>query len=430
MELGDKLKIYGLGAFLIILGFVLAYQFVEPAPPKTLTIATGSKSGAYFQFAQRYKNVLAREGLDLKIVNTKGSVDNIARLKSGEVEIAFVQSGTGDPEEAEKLYSLGSLYHEPLWVFSRGSQSDSLVELKGRKIATGVEGSGTWVIAEQVLAQNGVTDKNAKFMRLSSTDAAKGLLAGNLDAAFFVASLESPLIRELLAEPSLSLLNFARSRAYTQRHRFLSSVELPQGVVSLSKNIPATDTTLLAPVATLVGSEKLHPALVTLLVQAMTEIHGGGTVIDDPGQFPSTLYGDFPMNEQAERYIKNGQPFLQRYLPFWLAVLIDRLVVMIIPLIALMLPLSKVLPPTYRWRVRSKIYRYYRDLKEIEKAAVDEQDPSVLAQLSERLDGMKMELLRLTVPLSYSEELYQLRMHLNMVRDTVTTLQEAKSASG
>ncbi len=430
MGFGEKLKIYGLGLVLILVGFIVAYQFVEPAPPRKFSIATGSKTGAYFHFAQRYHAILAREGLELQLVNTKGSVDNIERLKKGEVQVAFVQSGTSSQQEAEQalsLTSLGSLYYEPLWVFIRQDiAAESLDKLAGKRIAAGVEGSGTWVVAKQVLELNDLTEDKANILHLSSDDAAKGLLAGKVDAAFFVASLESSLIKELLATPSLKLMSFNKAPAYTKKHRFLSSVELPLGVVSLRDNIPPHNITMLAPAATLVASDDLHPALVSLLVQAMTEVHGGGSVLDEPGEFPSARYVDFPMNEQAVRYLKSGQPFLQRYLPFWLAVLIDQLKVFLVPLLALMLPLGKILPPTYRWRIRSKIYRYYSDLKDIEKAGVDETDVAKLDELVVRLDAMQQELLRLTVPLSYSEELYQLRLHTNMVHDTLLNLRKSR----
>ncbi|MCW9033206.1 MAG: TAXI family TRAP transporter solute-binding subunit [Rhodospirillales bacterium] len=431
MGIGEKIKIYGLGFVLIIVGFIVAYQFVEPAPPRKFSIATGSKSGAYFHFAQRYHAILAREGLELEIINTKGSVDNIERLEKGEADVAFVQSGTAQDKAAKPentFTSLGSLYYEPLWVFVRQElPADNLGALAGKRIAAGVEGSGTWVVAKQALELNDLLSGKAEILHLSSDEAAKGLLAGTVDAAFFVASLESTVIKELIEAPTLKLMSFERARAYTQKHRFLSSVELPQGVVSLRKNLPPHDITMLAPAATLVTSDSLHPALVSLLVQAMTEVHGGGSILDEPGEFPSTRYVDFPMNEQAVRYIKNGQPFLQRYLPFWLAVLIDQLKVFLVPLIALMLPLGKILPPTYRWRIRSKIYRYYRDLKDIEKAGVDETDVAKLDDLIVQLDAMQQELLRLTVPLSYSEELYQLRLHTNMVHDTMLNMRNSRT---
>jgi len=412
----DSLRIAALGILIAIVGFFVAYQFVEPSPPQTLTIATGSKTGGYFQFAQRYQTVLARDGIQLNIINTKGSVENIQLLNEGKADVAFVQGGVGDATRDLNLVSLGSLYFEPLWVFvQKDSSVQRLSDLAGLRLAVGAEGSGTWPVAEQLLQLNEIDLGGDNILHLSSSDAAKALAAGTIEAAFFVTSPSSPLIKDLLQSKTLRLLSFDRSAAYTHQMRSLSAVTLPQGVISLRRDIPATDITLLAPAATLVTHENLHPALQNLLIQATLEVHGQGSIFAEPGQFPSTRFVDYPLSADAERYLKNGPPFLQRYLPFWGAVLFDRLKIMLVPLLTLMIPLIKIFPPAYRWRVRSRIYRWYETLADIERRAHDA-NVQVQEQLNGELTAMEHDVKSLKVPLSYSDELYNLRLHIDLIR--------------
>ncbi|MCH2038575.1 MAG: TAXI family TRAP transporter solute-binding subunit [Rickettsiales bacterium] len=422
----EYLRIYGLGLLLIVAGFVLTYQFVKPSPPRTLTIATGSESGAYYAYAQRYKELLAKQGIELNILNTAGSVENINKVKRGEADIAFVQSGIGQPykndvtDEQQTLVALASVYYEPLWLFMPSSQvSVKVNDLRGKRIAIGAEGSGTNALAKTLLSDNGIDISNSTLFEIDSDDAAKRIKAGELDYLFLVASVNAPLVQQLLADTSIVPFDFARAKAYTRRYRFLSAVELPQGVVDFSQNIPDKDIDMLTAAATLVTHEDLHPALIALLMQAAEEVHGGGDLLGEAGQFPSKLFVDFSLDASAERYFNYGPPLLQRYLPFWAAVLVNQLKVFLIPIIALMIPLMRILPPLYRWRVRSRIYRWYRDLREIEDKLSGELSSEERLSLATELDALQQDVMQQPAPLSYTDELYHLRGHIKLVKDRV-----------
>lgn len=409
----DSIRMSLIAIVIAVAGFVLAYQFVEPSPPKRLTLAAGSKTGAYYAFAQRYAAILAREGISLEVLETGGSVDNIGLLTTGKADVAFVQGGVGDAAAQPTVQSLGSLYFEPLWVFVRADAPIRVLsDLKGRTLAAGGEGSGTWAVARQLLDLNRVASEGPFVKHLDSTQSARALLAGGVEAAFFVASPTAPLIRDLLTATGLRLLNFERAHAYTSQYRYLSAVTLHRGVISLSHDIPPTDVTLLAPAATLATTEALHPALVQLLTRATIEVHGAGGLFEDPGQFPSALYTDYPVNASAQRYLENGPPFLQRFMPFWAAVLFDRLIILAVPLVTLLFPLMKILPPAYRWRVRSRIFRWYGDLADIERRALAGEDK---AQLTQQLETMAREVRAMKVPLSYADEAYNLRLHIDLI---------------
>ena len=409
--------------FLIVgIGFVVAYQFVEPAPPRHIVIATGAESGAYYQFAQRYANILARHGITLEVRASAGSLENLDLLKKEEVQVGFVQGGVLQPKENpdedeadDGLRSLGSMFYEPVWVFYRGNQPlQRLTDLRGKRIAIGQEGSGVRQLAQQLLAANEIPIGN-QLLALSGLKAAEELQQGRIDAAFLIASERAPVVQVLLRSPGVKLMSFAQSGAYQRRFPFLTKLTFPQGVADLVRDFPPEDIRLLAPTANLVVRDDLHPALQSLLLQAASEVHGKSGFFQDAGEFPAYKDAMLPLSNEAARYYKSGAPFLQRYLPFWLAVLADRLIVLLVPLFALLIPLLKVAPAIYAWRVRSKVFRCYGELKFLEDDLKNHFDPAKLNSYRERLDALDEEASRLQVPLGFTDLVYTLREHVNLV---------------
>jgi len=411
----DKLKTFLPAIVLIVSAFALAYQFVDPAPPNTLTLSAGSKEGAYYRYAGLYRDYLEKRGITVNILESAGSQENVERLTAGEADVAFVQGGIAKPEN-NQLISLGSLYYEPLWVFMRKDVSiRSLLELKDKSIAVGFKGSGTRVLTLQLLKENGVGEHSAKLIDMGGNQAVEALLKGSVDIVFLVAGEKSDVVQKLNQNSQVKLLNFTRAEAYVRRIANLSSLNLPEGVLHLANNIPAHDTTLLATTATLLVNKHTHPALQGLLLQAAAYVHGGRSLFSNAGDFPTSRYSDMTLSKPAQHYYKSGPPFLQRYLPFWAATMIDRLKVMLLPFIALLLPLFKIMPPLYRWRVRSRIYRWYEELGRIDIALVEGGDETLI----DELDRIENEIRKVHVPLSYADELYSLRLHLALIRDSV-----------
>ncbi|MGB5539318.1 MAG: TAXI family TRAP transporter solute-binding subunit [Gammaproteobacteria bacterium] len=417
-----QMKTFGPAIIVVLAGLVIAWQFVNPAPPRTITIATGKPDGAYYLFATRYRERLAGLGITLDIRESAGSVENIDLLQSPDapVDLAFVQGGTGDRSSAAALRSLGSLYFEPLWVFYRGPKTDRLTDrltdLADMRTAIGEPGSGTRRITLTLLADNFIDAGADTILPLGGEAAAGALLDGSIDAAFFVASPEAPVVQRLLHRPDIRLLSFARAAAYVQTHHYLSAVTLPEGIIDLQANIPARDTTLLAPTANLVARSDFHPALISLLLQIVSDMHRQGSLFSQPGEFPNANHLEYPLDKTAERFYRHGPPLLQRYLPFWTADLVDRMKVMLVPLLTLLFPLIKIMPPVYRWRVRKKIYRWYRLLRKLETGDSAALDGKRRDELLRQLQSIDDDVRKLHVPLSYSDELYNLRLHIDMVR--------------
>lgn len=409
--------------FLIVgIGFVVAFQFVEPAPPKRIVITTGGEAGAYYQFAQRYAAILAKNGITLEVKSSAGSLENLSRLQADEAQVGFVQGGVMPPKEdpdAEDdsgLLSLGSLFYEPVWVFYRGERDlTRLTELRGKRIAIGQEGSGVRQLAQQLLAANEI-EAGDHLVPLSGLSAAEELQQGRIDAAFIIASESAPVVQVLLRSPGIRLMSFAQSGAYQRRFPFLTKLTFPQGVADLVRDFPPNDIKVLAPTANLIVRDDLHPALQSLLLQAASEVHGKSGFFQDQGEFPSYKDQMLPLSPDAARYFKSGPSFLQRYLPFWLAVLVDRLIVLLLPVVALLIPLLKVAPTIYTWRVRSKVFRCYGELKFLEDDLKNHFDRAKLAEYRSRLDALEDEAVQLHVPLGFTDLVYTLREHVNLVR--------------
>jgi TRAP transporter TAXI family solute receptor len=431
--LKDRLGILGPGILITILGFIVAYHFVEPAPPRKISIGTGDKSGAYYAFAQRYREILARDGVTLEILSTAGSVENINLLeaKEGGVDIAFVQGGIGDPASQPGLHSLGSLYFEPLWVFHRRDlKIKRLPDLRGKKIAIGAEASGTKAIAARLLAANGVDAKTATLLPLGGEEAVEALLAKKIDAAFWVVSPQSSIIQNLLPRKDLRLLSFERGEAYQRANPFLSVLKLPEGVLDFEKNIPGRDNFLLAPAANLVVRQDFHPALVDLLLEAATEVHSAPGLFQALNQFPSEKYLDFPLHKDAQRFLRSGPTFLKKYLPFWMAVFIERIKVMLLPLVTLLIPLIRFFPPGFRWRMRSRIYRWYRNLEEVDYRGRQSRSLDEMKSWMMELEKIEREILHVSVPLSYAGELYSLRIHIAHVQESLRKIEALLRGEG
>ncbi|MCZ6608859.1 MAG: TAXI family TRAP transporter solute-binding subunit [Alphaproteobacteria bacterium] len=419
----DVLKIYLPITLLVVGGFLLTWQFVDPAPPKFITIATGMADGSLAAYGERYKTILARSGITLEVRHTAGARENIELLsdpKSG-VALAFIQGGIGDPFGAPDLRSVASLFYEPVWVLARGAAAARrLTALKGRRIAIGVKGSGTRVLAKTLLTATDIDDENATLLSLGGEAAAAALADGRVDAAFFVSAVLPARLRALIKRPDIHLLDFAQADAYQRRYQYLSKINLPQGVLDLSANLPATDMTLVAPTGALVVRNDLHPALIDLFLGAAIEIHRSGNLTTPFGLFPSPKFVDFPLDSDAERFLESGPTFLRRVLPFGAAILVERLVIMLLPLLTLMIPLFRIAPPAYRWGIRRKVYRWYKELKRIEQDWQAKGAGSETATIVARLDTIQDQVGHVRIPLSYAEHLYHLRLHIGFVRQLVT----------
>jgi TRAP-type uncharacterized transport system substrate-binding protein len=411
----------------------IAYWLLDPTPPHRVVLATGQDQGAYAEFGKRYAQILKENRVEVRLKKTAGAAENIALLRQpgGDVDIAFVQGGadadrpvaSGDSaDDDDGLVSLGSLFYEPVWLFYRGDSAQrllkvpeltSLAQLPGWRVNIGEPGSGVPNLARRLLEANGIDSATITLVREAQTPAVVGLLEGRIDAIIFASAPESLLVQMLLQTPGIRLFDFAQAEAYARRFPWLSPVTLPRGVVDLARDIPPADVRLVAPTATLVARKETHPALIQLFVEAAQQVHGGAGWFRKKGDFPNANNTERPLAGEAQRFYTSGPPVLQRYLPFWLANLVDRMWPVLVTIVAVLIPLSRMLPPLYTFRVRSRIFRWYRQLREIENAIGKRANDELLRELAE----IERRVEHINVPLSYSDELYSLRTHIHMVAE-------------
>ncbi len=426
----------------IALGVVLlglAYWWLNPNPPKTVTLATGPAQSAYDELGKKYVSYLKANGITVKIVQTEGSSANLKLLRDGLVDVGFVQGGTNELTETDQdnLATLGSLFMEPIWLFYRedaaakllGSPAaakapkstpattptlSAITQLPGWRLNVGTEGSGVPKLMARLLESNRVEPKDIKLSTLDQTPAAIALLGGEIDALVFASAPESLMVQMLLQTPGIKLMDLQQSEAYSRRFNFLSPALLPRGVVDLALDNPKQDMRLVGPTASLITRNTTHPALLQLFTGAAHQIHGVPGWFAKSKQFPNAQRDELPMAQEAERYLKNGPPLLQRYLPFWMANLIERMWVALSVIIVVLLPLSRILPPLYTFRVRSRIFKWYALLRSIEDR--DSPDPQVRTQLVDEINALDGMVEKIKIPLSHADELYALRSNIHLVR--------------
>jgi len=406
-------------ALVTALGFWVAAQFIKPAPPSNITIATGSEQGAYHRFAEQYAAELAKAGITLRLKSTAGSVENIALLQQAHsgVDLALIQGGVATADTAKGIVSLGRMFMEPVWVFYRGrDEITRLSALKGKKIAIGGEGSGTRQLTMALLKPSGIDATTADFQDIGGANAARCVKSGVCDAAFLVASPQSKTVQDLLRDDGVRLMGFAQGKAMTRIFPFLARVDLPEGVIDFVRNIPVTDKTLVAAQAGLVAREDIHPAIVGLLVNAAKRVHKKGGLFQKVSEYPKPMDPEFPLSDAAEIAYNSGVPFLQRLLPFWLAIFIERMIVLIVPIATILLPLIKIGPWLYEWRVRRRLLYWYGQLKDLEhQIAVDEAGEG-LEQHRKEIERISESVRVIPVPLTFSDRFYELQAAVDLVR--------------
>jgi len=408
-----------------VIAIAIAFYFVQPAPPDTITISSGPDGSTFRAVAERYRRILARNGVKLEILPSEGSLDNLRRLTDPKfrVDVAFVQGGVATGTDISDLVSLGSLFYEPLALVYRSPHPlQRLSELAGKRIAIGPEGSGTRFLALALLKANEIQPQGrTTLVDLAGQPAVDALLKHQIDAAFLMGDSAGPgTIRQMLHTRGIRLFDFPQVDAYLRRFRYLSKLEFPPGAFDLGMNLPAKPTIMLAPTVELVARTGLHPALSDLLIEAAREVHGRATLLQRAGEFPAPLEHEYPISDDATRYYKSGKSFAYRHLPFWLASLTDRILVILVPIVIVLIPGLRLIPTLYGWRIRARIYRRYGELMALERSALGPLSPQDRAALLVRLDEIEKSTITGKIPGSFADETYVLRQHIKFVRERLS----------
>ncbi len=410
----EALKVYVPLALIALIMVVVMMRFVSPSPPKSITFAAGGADGQYYALAEAYRDRLAVHGIEVEVLETAGTVENYALLMDGKADVALLQGGQAKPEMADKVQSLGGMFAEPYWIFVlAGSDVQNFGDLRDKQVAAGSSGSGTRALTLQLQGDWGGVWRDPE--PISGAAAAAALLSGTVDAAVFAASVEADYVETLLGDPRVRLVPIRRAEGLSMRYPALAPVTLYEGVFDMSANRPSEDIRLVAAIAQLGVRDGLHPAIQSVLLEAAEPIHGGGSILTKAGMYPDPVKTDLALTDEARRYYRKGPSALRRYFSFGMANFLERAWIFLIPLLTLMIPLGRLAPPLYRWRIRRKIYIWYNDLHELEHRGIDAADEATRQSVLDEIQTMQHEVGQLEVPVSYNDELYHLRSHINFV---------------
>lgn len=418
---GQMWRIYGPVIVVALAGFLAALFLMDPAPPKKVRFGAGAPGGAYHEYAERYQRLLAEQGVEVELVDTAGSIDNLRLLEDGFLDVALVQGGLAGPPDRKVLRSLGGLFEEPFWVFVReGTAASDFGDLKAARLSIGPDGSGTRALATALQVAYGGEWPNSARLSLTTSEAQTALRAGEIDAAAFAASPDAPYIQAMLHAEGIRLLPFDRAEAIARREEGLSAVTLLRGIADIGADIPERDVPLVAAVSQLAVRGDIHPAIEAVLLDAAQAIHSEPSLFSAAGQFPNAENADLPVSRQTTRFYKDGPSFLRRYFSFGVANFLDRAWVLAIPLLTLAFPLVRAAPPLYRWRVRRKIYVWYKDLRALEEEGRATPEGEPRTSVISRLERLQADIGLLDVPLSYNDDLYRLRSHVEFVKQLLS----------
>jgi len=424
----DRVRLAVLLVILIALAIWASFHFLQPAPPRRIVLASGAESGAYHYYARQYIQALRQEGVTVEERLTNGAIDNLQLLldPASGVDVAFMQGGVASSPAADDLVMLASLYYEPLWIFYRDPATLSRInELQGKRMAIGVPGSGTRAWAEQMLDANGLVvgngagRGNTEIVGIGGDDAIRALQAGAIDAAFFVGGSQTAAVQAALRDPAIKLMSLSRAAAYPRKFPYLTRLTLPPGTIDFAANVPDREIQMIATKAMLVARDGIHPALVSLLLDAARDIHGAQGAFEAAGEFPGTARVDLQVSPYADQHRRFGRSFLYRYLPFWVASFVERAIIVLVPLIVIVVPVVNYLPAFMRWRVRSRIYRWYGELALLERDVATRKDALPIEKWLEDLDRIQGAVEGLRTPNTFASEAYTLREHVALVRRTV-----------
>lgn len=411
-----------IAAVLLIGALAATVTLMEPLPPRTVVMATGAEASAYAETGRRYQAVLARHGIHLELRATNGGVDNLKLLRDPQsgVGVALAQGGLAATTQSPDVVSLGTLFYEPVWVFIRQSRSPLRSDhgFAGR-VSIGRPGSGTRALADELLPALGYKFDRVEVVDMTAAEAGEALLRGELNLVMMVSGWEAPIVRRLLSAPEITTLSAPRADAHVALRPYLSKLILPRGVADLADDRPPADLQLIAAKASLLVRNDLHPAIQYLLLDAAAEVHGAPGIFVHAGQFPAAEPMDFPLSESARQYYHSGRPFLQRYLPFWLASLASQLLVLLIPVVGVMYPIFRLLPALYGWSMRRRIFRLYGELKFLEAEIATRGAGQAGPELAAKLDQLEQRADHMYVPKAFAHMLYTLRLHIELVRGRI-----------
>jgi hypothetical protein len=426
---------------LIAASFWLAFQFLEPMPPRRIVLAAGPEGSALHALGMQYAGRLSEQGIDVDVRATRGAADNAALLadRSARVDVAFLVAGVASPQQAAGIANASNLFHVPLLCLGLDSSGEvTLAGLKGKRIAVGAPGSGLNAVLQPLLAANGLTPANTTMLEVTPAESVQALAAGGADAIFLGEGAGSPELARALDVPGARILDFPRAEAYERRFQHIVRLRLPRGTIDLARGIPDRELALIGTTVMIATRGDTHPTVVDLLVDSARQLHSGQGLFEKRGEFPNLHdVDDVPLSEQALQYAREGPSLLRRYLPLWVADALHRAIVLAVPLLAVTIPVVRYLPAILDLAGRRRLFVGYARLRRVERALRARDPASNADDLLQELDRIEESVTGVKESVTKAGELYTFRVHARVVRDAVgarsgasQAAHEGKTASG
>jgi TRAP-type uncharacterized transport system substrate-binding protein len=400
----------------------LALIYFIPTPPSRVVMATAFKGASFEYYGRQYQEIFARSHVELELRETAGAVENLKLLQDPHagVQIAFVTGGLSDAKRAPGVLSLGTVYDQPFWIFySANQQLDQLSQLKGKRIAVGPVGSATRYMAEQVLGKGGVNSETAALLPFAGSAAEKALKEGQVDAVWIIGVPEATAVQSFLRDPNVRPMNFPMAEAFTRLFPDLARMTLPQGTVDIEQVIPSSDVQLIGTKAKVLIRSDLHPEIVQLLLRTMKEVHGGPDLFHRSGEYPNGSDSEYPVAATAIEFYKNGPSFMQRHLPLWLSVHVQRAIAVLLTGVAIGLPLLHFVPQAFNWMTRRRLFYWYAELRALETSSSTATSYKQLVQKLAEIERIEESLSKIHFPLTFADQVYTLRGHIDIVRQKI-----------
>jgi uncharacterized protein len=393
-----------------------------PMPQQNITITSGRVGGMYQEHAIRYVSVLAKYGITAQIMESVGTGENLKRLKdpAGQVHMGFVQGGYALSESSQSMgadiETIAQVDVEPVWVFSRFKDVDSLLRLQGTRVAIGQAGSGSRAVAMRMLEQVRLEPKDLVLSESVGMEMVTALREGRIDAMIFVASPTAPVVQALLQSPGIQMASLRRSAAMIERLPYLDARFVASGSLQTTTQQPPQDTVLLSTLAGVVVREDLHPMIKRFIAEAATQIHGGAGPLHSKGEFPNLKRVEFQSSSQAREVLRNGLPWIEGTLGVRWAQWAYRLLLVGLPLILIAYALNQLIPAYLRWMIESAINRLYGELKYIENDLKSSKPGGLeLARFRGQLREIDERVNKFEAPRSFMQRMYLLQQHVKFV---------------
>ncbi len=403
---------------------VFLVYIVRPLPPKTLTIATGQEHSTADVVGHQYREFFQKHGVHLQLVPSKGAEENLSLLLEGKVDAAFAQGGLDLPEGARHLQSLGSVAYQPLWLFhyqSENADPDLNRFLAGKRTSINIQGSSTRAMLEPVLKAHGVDLNASNLLAMSTHDSVAAFKDHKIDALFLVGAMASQNVQEVAQYPGVHIYNFGLATAYAKRFKYLDPVILSAGVFNLHPVVPNHDVQMIATTLDILTTDKMHPALQLLFMEATDDFERKRVNYFAPGKFPTYMDTRIPESDVARRFFKEGSPLLWGYAPYWVASLLDEVWFYLLAIGAVIVPLVGFVPSYRRNHAVLSMEQCYDELRAIEIEIIRAQDAAqaINPDLLEQIDFLGDRARELWVPTGNRTAYYDLRAAINIVREDI-----------